>query len=71
VFPIIAKTIGDNLVLRRCVADLSQEAVAALIGVSNKTLRAWEYDKQIPTNAEWKRLVKVLLLDPLLLKTQQ
>jgi DNA-binding transcriptional regulator YiaG len=71
VFPIAPKTIGDHLVLSRCVADLSQEEVAALIEVSNKILRAWEYDKQIPTNAAWERLVKVLPLDPDLLKTQQ
>jgi hypothetical protein len=39
-FPASPKTIGDHLVLKRCIEDLSQGEVAALVGVSNKTLRA-------------------------------
>jgi hypothetical protein len=52
-FPTEPKTIGDNLILKRFVADLSKAEVAAMLGVSNNTLSSWENDKSVPTNAQW------------------
>ena len=52
-FPIAPKTVGDHLILKRYEADLSQAEVAHLMGVSDKTLRAWEYDQELPTEAQW------------------
>ena len=62
-FPTNPKTIGDNLILKRYVADFSQAVVAEMVGVPVKILRKWEYDKEVPTNAELKRLAEVLPLD--------
>ncbi|MEO7297430.1 MAG: helix-turn-helix transcriptional regulator [Verrucomicrobiota bacterium] len=47
-FPTTPKTIGDHLILKRFIADLSQEQVAAILGVSNNTLSSWENDKSVP-----------------------
>ncbi|MEO7300000.1 MAG: helix-turn-helix transcriptional regulator [Verrucomicrobiota bacterium] len=63
-FPTMPKTIGDHLVLKRFVADLSQEEVAAMLGVSNNTLSSWENDKSIPTTAQWNLLMAILPLNP-------
>jgi DNA-binding transcriptional regulator YiaG len=69
-FPTEPKTIEDNLILKRYVADLSQAEVAALVGVSNKKLRSWENDKSIPTNAEWNLLTAILSLNPELINSK-
>jgi DNA-binding transcriptional regulator YiaG len=46
--------------------------VAAKLRVSDKTLRAWEYDQELPTEAQWQKLCSVLSLADLFpnLKTQ-
>ena len=48
--------------LKRLEADLTQAEVAAKMKVSDKTLRAWEYDQSLPTRAEWQRLIGILPL---------
>jgi transcriptional regulator with XRE-family HTH domain len=68
-FPIVPKTIGDHLVLKRFVADLSQEEVAAMLRVSNNTLSSWENDKSVPTNAQWNLLTAILPLNPELINS--
>lgn len=57
-----AKTLGDHLMIKRLEADLTQAEVAAKMKVSDKTLRAWEYDQALPSGAEWQRLVGILHL---------
>ena len=52
--------------LRRLEADLTQAEVAAKMKVSDKTLRAWEYDQTLPADAEWQRLIGILPLADLL-----
>jgi DNA-binding XRE family transcriptional regulator len=62
-FPATPKTVGDHLMLKRLEADLTQAEVAAKIKVSDKTLRAWEYDSLIPSKAEWQRLTAILPME--------
>jgi len=62
-FPINPKTIGDHLILKRVEADISQAEVAAKLKVSDKTLRAWEYDQAIPSQMEWQALKDLLPLN--------
>jgi DNA-binding transcriptional regulator YiaG len=62
-FPAIPKTIGDHLMLKRLEADLSQAEVAAKAHVSDKSLRAWEYDQAIPSKADWQCLMAILPLE--------
>ena len=56
------------MILKRYEADLSQAEVAAKMKVSDKTLRAWEYDRSVPENAQWKALAKILSFDLALLE---
>ena len=46
----------------RLEADLTQAEVAAKMRVSDKTLRAWEYDQSLPSQAELQRLIGILPL---------
>ena len=69
-FPITPKTIGDHLILKRVEADLSQAEVAAKMQVSDKTLRAWEYDQELPTEAQWQKLRGILSLTEVLPKLE-
>jgi len=62
VFPTTPKTLGDHLMVKRLEADLTQAEVAAKMRVSDKTLRAWEYDQSLPSHAEWQRLIGILPL---------
>jgi DNA-binding XRE family transcriptional regulator len=62
VFPTTPKTLGDHLMVKRLEADLTQAEVAVKMRVSDKTLRAWEYDQSLPSAAEWQRLIGVLPL---------
>ena len=48
--------------VKRLEADLTQAEVAAKMRVSDKTLRAWEYDQSLPSQAEWQRLSGILPL---------
>jgi len=61
--PVNPKTVGDHLLLKRIKANLSQPEVALNTGVSERTVRAWEHDQLLPTEAEWKVLEAILALD--------
>ena len=61
--PVNPKTLGDHLLLKRIQANLSQPEVAVKAGVSELTVRAWEHDQSLPTEAQWQVLVGVLRLD--------
>jgi DNA-binding transcriptional regulator YiaG len=61
-FPTTPKTIGDFLMIKRLEADLTQAEVAAKMKVSDKTLRAWEYDQSLSSPAEWRRLCSIFAL---------
>jgi len=49
--------------LKRIKANLSQPEVALKTGVSERTVRAWEHDQLLPTEAQWKVLAGILGLD--------
>jgi DNA-binding transcriptional regulator YiaG len=61
--PINPKTLGDHLMIGRVKADLTQAEVAAKLKVSDRTLRMWECDQSIPTDAQWLALTALLPLD--------
>jgi DNA-binding transcriptional regulator YiaG len=61
--PVNPKTTGDHLLLKRIQANLSQPEVALNTGVSEKTVRAWEHDQLLPTQAQWQVLAGILHLD--------
>jgi transcriptional regulator with XRE-family HTH domain len=54
--------LGDYLMVKRLEAALTQAEVAATMKVSDKTLRAWEYDQSLPSPVEWQRLIGILPL---------
>jgi hypothetical protein len=64
VIPVRVKTLGDYLLLKRIQADLSQPELAIKARVTVRKVKAWEYDQNMPTPAEWKALARVLALDP-------
>jgi DNA-binding transcriptional regulator YiaG len=61
--PVNPKTLGDQLLLKRIEADLSQPEVAVKAGVSTRTVRKWEYGHVCPTEDHWQKLVNILKLD--------
>jgi DNA-binding transcriptional regulator YiaG len=61
--PVNPKTVGDHLLLKRIMANLSQPEVALKAGVPERTVRAWEYDQLLPTNAQWQVLAGILHLN--------
>jgi DNA-binding transcriptional regulator YiaG len=54
--------VGDHLLLKRIQADLSQPEMAVKAGVSEITVRAWEHDQSLPTEAQWQVLAGILHL---------
>ena len=70
VFPTTPKTLGGYLMVKRLEADLTQAEVAAKMRVSDKTLRAWEYDQSLPSQAERQRLIGILPLSDLATKSE-
>jgi DNA-binding transcriptional regulator YiaG len=61
--PVNPKTVGDHLLLKRVVANLSQPEVAVKAGVSVRKVKAWEHDQLLPTETEWRVLAGILHLD--------
>jgi DNA-binding transcriptional regulator YiaG len=61
--PVNPKTTGDFLLIKRIRADLSQPELALKAGVSQRTVRAWEHDQSLPTEAQWQVLAGILRLD--------
>lgn len=60
--PVNVKTLGDYLLLKRIEADLSQPELAVKSGATVRKVKAWEHDQNLPTEVEWKLLVKILKL---------
>ena len=56
------KTMADWLHWKRIEADLSLAELAEKLALSDRTLRAWERGKLVPTEAEWRALATVLAL---------
>ncbi|HZQ48652.1 MAG TPA: helix-turn-helix transcriptional regulator [Verrucomicrobiae bacterium] len=54
---------GDHLLLKRIQANLSQPEIALKAAVSEQTVRAWERDQSLPTEAQWRVLAGILHLD--------
>jgi DNA-binding transcriptional regulator YiaG len=61
--PVNPKTTGDYLLLKRIEANLSQSEVAVKARVSEWTVRAWEHDHMLPTEAQCQVLAGILCLD--------
>jgi len=58
--PVNPKTLGDHLLLKRIEADLSQLEMALKARVSEHTVRAWEHDRSLPTEGQWRALADIL-----------
>jgi DNA-binding transcriptional regulator YiaG len=67
--PVNPKTLGDQLHLKRIKADLSQQEVAQMAGVSVRTVRKWEHGQTCPTEDHWQALTDILSLDSAVPKT--
>jgi len=61
--PVNVKTVGDQVHLARIKADLSQQEVAQMAGVSTRTVRKWEHGHVYPTENHWQILTQLLRLD--------
>jgi DNA-binding transcriptional regulator YiaG len=61
--PVNPKTLGDQLLMKRIEADLTQPEVAQKGGVSIRTVRKWEHDIVCPTEDHWLLLKHILHLD--------
>jgi DNA-binding transcriptional regulator YiaG len=63
--PVNVKTLGDQLLLKRIEANLTQPQVAQKAGVSTRTVRKWEHGHVCPTEGHWHALKLLLGLDAL------
>jgi DNA-binding transcriptional regulator YiaG len=63
VIPVNPKTTGDYLLLKRIETNLSEPEIALKAGISERTVQAWEHDRLIPTEAQWKVLTGILRLN--------
>jgi DNA-binding transcriptional regulator YiaG len=58
--PSAIETLGDYLLLKRFEKGLSQWQVAHTMGVTTKTVKWWERDRQTLTEAQWLKLKDLL-----------
>ena len=58
--PSQVKTLSNQLLLERIKANLSQSELAVKTGFTVRRIKKWEHDRLIPTEAEWKRLARIL-----------
>ena len=61
--PVNVKTMGDQLLLKRIEANLTQSEMAQKLGVSTRTVRKWEHGSACPTEDNWQALSQLLRLD--------
>jgi len=54
---------GDQLLLKRIEANVTQSEVAQKLGVSTITVRKWEHGYACPTEDHWQALSHLLHLD--------
>ena len=59
----MVKTIGDEIKLKRFQNGLSQIQLAALLGVTNKLLKAFERDTRTPNEHQLCKLADLLKLN--------
>lgn len=52
-------TIGEKIALRRRTAGLSQEALAAQLGVSRQAVSRWETDESLPDTEKISQLCRI------------
>ena len=52
-------TIGEKIALRRRTAGLSQEALAAQLGVSRQAVSRWETDESLPDTEKIAQLCRI------------
>jgi len=60
IIPTTPKTLGDRIFLSRYERRLKQSEVAAKLGISWRTIHAWERDQQVPNTDQWKALAGLL-----------
>ncbi len=63
--PVVAKTLGDHIRLKRLEKGLTQEKVVKTLGIPMKRLSDWERDLATPSEVERPRLASLLGLDGL------
>jgi DNA-binding XRE family transcriptional regulator len=61
--PVNVKTLGDQLLLKRIEANLSQPEVAGLLEVSTRTVRKWEHGLVCPNEDHWQSLNRIFSMD--------
>jgi DNA-binding XRE family transcriptional regulator len=61
--PVNVKSLGDQILLKRIAANLTQPEVAKLLDVSTRTVRKWEHGNVCPTEDHWQALGNLLRLD--------
>jgi len=61
--PVNAKTLGDQILLKRIEANLSQPEVTQMLGVSTRTVSKWEHGTVCPTEDHWQILNRIFSLD--------
>lgn len=61
--PVNVKTLGDQILLKRIEANLSQPEVAQILGVSIRAVSKWEHGKVYPTEYHWQVLSRIFSLD--------
>jgi hypothetical protein len=61
--PVNVKTLGDQILLKRIKANLSQPEVAKMLGVSIRTVSKWEHGTVCPTEHHWQILNLIFSLD--------
>ena len=64
VLPSVPKTLGDHLKCKRLERKLSQEQVAAILGVSDTVVSFWEANFYPPPYGRRERVIAFLGYDP-------
>jgi DNA-binding XRE family transcriptional regulator len=63
--PAEIKTVGDELLLKRIKANLSQAELAVKTGLTIRKIMDFEHDRRTPVASEWLALVQLLSLNEL------
>jgi transcriptional regulator with XRE-family HTH domain len=64
VLPLVPKTLGDHFKCKRLERKLSQEQVAAILGVSDPVISFWEANFYPPPYERRERVIAFLGYDP-------
>jgi DNA-binding transcriptional regulator YiaG len=59
-FPVEIKTVRDLILQKRIEAGLTQQQLAAALGLSRRRIQSWEGGTELPSDDHWKLLGSVL-----------